>query len=457
MFQNTLQTIFKSLSIRIANFLRKYVITINMNTEEIKKIVTDQQEEINEIFKKEKIIDRDLPKEKLTNFLKHPNILTITGARRSGKSILSTQLLKEKKHGYINFDDERLINIETKDLNNILQAFYELHGSDVEYLILDEIQNINDWELFANRLRRTKKIVLTGSNSKLLSGELATHLTGRHIDFTLYPFSFKEYLTFNNIKLTRENFYSTKKIAEIKKHLKNYIQLGGYPEVYKFGKTMLIRTYEDIIQKDILLRYNIKNKKTFRELAKYLISNFSSEITYRKLRDIVSIKNEHTIKNYVDYLSTSYLIFIIERFSFKLKNQIIAPKKIYCTDTGMINSIAFRFSENTGKMLENLVAIELLRRKSYWQTDSEVYYWKDHQQREVDFVIKTGPKIKELIQVNHVSGKEEINKRETDSLTIASKELKCKNLLLITWDYDDEIVVDNIKIRCTSIWKWLLE
>ncbi|MEA3458796.1 MAG: ATP-binding protein, partial [Candidatus Thermoplasmatota archaeon] len=399
----------------------------------------------------------NLPKEQLTNFLKHPNILTITGVRRSGKSVLSVQLLKEKKHGYINFDDERLINIESKDLNNVLQAFYELYGPDVEYFVLDEIQNIKDWELFANRLRRTKKIVLTGSNSKLLSGELATHLTGRHIDFTLYPFSFKEYLTFNNIKPTKEDFYSTKKIVEIKKHLKNYIKLGGYPEVYKFGRSMLVRTYEDIIQKDILLRYNIKNKKTFRDLAKYLISNFSNEITYRKLKDVVSIKNDHTIKNYVDYLSTSYLTFILERFSFKLKKQIIAPKKIYCTDTGMINSIAFRFSENSGKMLENLVAIELLRRKSYWQTNLELYYWKDHQQREVDFVLKNGPKIEKLIQVNYASGKDEIDKRETESLVRASKALKCKNLFLITFDYDDEITIDDIEIKCMPIWKWLLE
>ena len=188
-----------------------------------------------------------------------------------------------------------------------------------------------------------------------------------------------------------------------------------------------------------------------------MISNFSNEITYRKLKDVVSIKNDHTIKKYVDYLSTSYLTFILERFSFKLKNQTIAPKKIYCTDTGMINSIAFRFSENSGKMLENLVAIELLRRKSYWQTDLESYYWKDHQQREVDFVLKNGPKIEKLIQVNYTSGKDEIDKRETESLVRASKALKCKNLLLITFDYDDEITIDNIEIKCMPIWKWLLE
>jgi hypothetical protein len=427
-----------------------------MNIEEIKKIIADQKEEISEIFEKEKIIDRHVPNEKLADFLKHPNILTILGVRRSGKSIFSILLLKEKKYGYFNFDDERIAGIEAKELNLVLQAFYEMYGSDLEYFILDEIQNVAKWELFANRLRRTKKVVLTGSNSKLLSGELATYLTGRHIDFTLYPFSFSEYLEFNNVKTTKEDFYSTKKISEIKKKLRDYILLGGYPEVYKFGKSMLVKTYEDIIQKDILLRYKIKNKKTNRELTKYLISNFSNEITFNKLKDIISIKNVHTIRNYVDYLSTAYLTIILERFSFKLKNQTIAPKKIYCTDTGIINSVAFSFSENLGKIIENLVAIELLRRKSYWNTDLEVYYWKDHQQREVDFVLKIGSKIDELIQATYVSGKDEIDKREIGSLVKASGELKCNNLLLITWDYEDEIYVNNAKIRCLPLWKWLL-
>ncbi len=427
-----------------------------MNVEEIKKIIIDQKEELTYIYKNEKIIDRQIPHEKLTTYLKHPNILTILGPRRCGKSIFSTMMYKDKKYGYINFDDERIANISTTDLNLVLQGFYELYGQDIEYIILDEIQNVNSWEFFANRLRRTKKIIITGSNSQLLSGELSTHLTGRHIDFTLYPFSFNEYLTFHDKKYSSKDLYSTKKTADIMNNLNEYIKIGGYPEVYKFGKTMLVRTYEDIIHKDILLRYNIKNTKTFSEIAKYLVTNFSKEITYRKLKDISLIKNVHTIKNYVDYLSNAYLIIILERFSFKLKKQTIAPKKVYCIDTGIINSVAFRLSENTGRLMENLVCIELLRKKSYYRPELEIYYWKDHQQREVDFVLKTGSKVDELIQVTNVSSREEIEKREITSLIRAGEELNCKNLVLITWDLDDEIVTDNIKIRCIPLWKWLI-
>lgn len=389
-----------------------------------------------------------MPEEALLKALKYPNILALLGVRRSGKSILSLMLMKGKKYGYINFDDERLFGIEAKDLNKVMQAFYELHGTDLEYLIIDEIQNITKWELFANRLRRTKKVILTGSNAKLLSGELATHLTGRYIDFTLYPFSFKEFL---KLKGEQIDFYSTKSIAEIKKMLEEYIKIGGFPEAQKFGLKMISRIYGDIIRKDIILRYGIRNKKTFSEIAKYLTSNFSNEITFRKLKDISSIKSVHTIKNYVDYLHSSYLLFLLKRFSFKLKEQMIAPKKVYCVDTGIINSIAFKFSEDKRRFMENLVAIELFRRKSYFDKE-EVYYWKDYQQREVDFVIKEGEKIKGLIQVSYASGKDEIEKREIKGLIKTSEEMSCKNLKIITWDYEGEIG----EIKCMPIWKWLV-
>ena len=427
-----------------------------MNVEEIKKIVADQKEELSYIYKNEKIIEREVSVKNLTKYLKHPNILAILGPRRCGKSIFSTMLYKNKEYGYINFDDERIANITTKELNLVLQAFYELYGQNIEYIILDEIQNINGWEKFVNRLRRTKKVIITGSNSRLLSGELSTHLTGRHIDFTLYPFSFNEYLTFHNKKYTNKDLYSTKKTAEIKNNLEKYMKNGGYPEVYKFGRTMLARTYEDIIHKDILLRYNIKNKKTFSEIAKFLVSNFSKETTYKKIKDVSQIKNVHTIKNYVDYLTNAYLIIILERFSFKLKNQSIAPKKTYCIDSGIINSVAFRFSDNKGRLMENIVCIELLRRKSYNDSESEIYYWKDHQQREVDFVIKNGQSVEGLIQVTNVSSREEIENREITSLIKSSKDLKCKNLLLITWGLEDEIKENNMKIRCIPLWKWLI-
>ncbi|MEM4257692.1 MAG: ATP-binding protein, partial [Candidatus Thermoplasmatota archaeon] len=240
-----------------------------MNVEELKRIIITQKEEIDETFTREKIIDRMTPTDHLLQLLSHPNILAILGARRAGKSIFSTLLLKGKKYGYLNFDDERLVDFKPEKLDLVLQGFYELYGSDIDYVILDEIQNVESWELFANRLRRTKKVILTGSNSKLLSGELATHLTGRYSDFTLYPFSFQEFLALKGKTPPREALYSTKKISELKNLVRDYISLGGFPEVHKFGKSILLKTYEDIIQRDILLRYRIKNKTTFKELSKY--------------------------------------------------------------------------------------------------------------------------------------------------------------------------------------------
>src|SRR3989344_797207 len=270
----------------------------------LKRIIEEQRKELEKKFNEENIIERENTNEE-KKFLKYPNILAILGVRRSGKSIFSLIISKQLKNfAYINFDDERLLNVKTEDLNKILQAFYELQDN-VDLIILDEIQNINGWELFVNRLRRTKKIIVTGSNSNLLSGELATHLTGRYIDIKLFPFSFKEILSFKpNINLTED-------IAKLKKELKKYIEGSGFPEFLKFGSAIVIRIYEDIINKDCLRRHKVEKEKTFRELSNYLISNFSSEFTYSKLSKIFNIKDVHTVKNYVNYLKEAFLIIVL--------------------------------------------------------------------------------------------------------------------------------------------------
>ncbi len=370
------------------------------------------------------------------------------GIRRCGKSIFSYLLAKNSKTGYINFDDERLIELKNEDFDKILTSFYELYG-DLDYIILDEIQNVKNWELFANRLRRTKKVILTGSNSKLLAGELSTHLTGRYIDMELYPFSFKEFLRKKEFKETKT--YTSKEKAEILNYLKEYLQIGGFPESYKFGKAIISRIYEDIITKDILLRYKISKIEELKKLSNYLITNSSQESTYSKLSKLLNVKHVNTISKWISYLENSFLFFRIERFDFKLKQQYIAPKKIYCIDTGIINSIGFQFSENIGRLIENKVAIELQRRKE--KPQSKVYYWKDHQQNEVDFVIKNEKTVKELIQVTYSSDKENIKKREIQALLKASKELNCKKLTIITWDYENE---EN-GIRYIPLWRWLLQ
>jgi len=419
---------------------------------DFKSIIKEQREELENIEKEEKIIERTgLNKSKES--LKYPNILAILGIRRCGKSIFSYLLAKPHKFAYINFDDERLAGLKSEDLNKILESFYELY-ENIDYIILDEIQNVDNWELFVNRLRRTKKIILTGSNSKLLFGELSAHLTGRYLDIILFPFSFKEFLKLKEVK--ENKVYTTQEKAEIMKTLQEYLEIGGFPEAYKFGKGMISKIYEDILTKDILLRYNISKKEEIKKLAKYLITNSSGEVTYSKLARIFNIKHVSTISNWISYLENAFLIFRLERFDFKLKQQFIAPKKVYCIDSGLMNSIGFKFSENKGKVIENEVALELQRRKAK-ENSFEVYYWKDYQQNEVDFVIKKDRKVEQLIQVSYINSKEEIREREINALLKASKELRCKNLIVITWDYETEEKFDGENIKFVPLWKWLLE
>lgn len=418
---------------------------------DLKVIIKEQRQEIEKIEKKEKIIEREMLKEAKT-FLSHPNIVVVTGIRRCGKSIFSYLLEKNNKFTYINFDDERLSEVTGKELNKILEAFYELYG-DVEYIILDEIQNVSGWELFVSRLRRTKKVILTGSNSNLFSGELATHLTGRYVDIKLFPFSFHEFLTLKGFQFSKA--YTTEERARIFSYLNDYLVLGGLPEVYKFGKAIAVKIYEDILTKDIVLRYKINKVGEFKNLAKYLISNSSEEVSFTKLSNILGVKHVSTISKWVSYIENAFLIFRLERFDFKLKQQFIAPKKIYCLDTGVVDSIGFKFSENKGKILENSVAVELQRRKE--KNNLEIYYWKDARQNEVDFVIKQRTKVIQLIQATYISSKLEIKEKRIKSLLKASKELKCNNLLVITWDYEAEERIDSKKIKFVPLWKWLLE
>jgi len=222
----------------------------------------------------------------------------------------------------------------------------------------------------------------------------------------------------------------------------------------------LVRIYSDIIEKDILKRYKIKNKRTFKEMVRYMISNYGCEISFNKLKNVLGIKDIHTIKNWFSFLESAYLIFILERFSFKLKNQMIAPKKVYCIDMGLANTVSFKTQENRGKVIENLVAIELFRRKSYINKDLEIYYWKDYMQNEIDFVIKEKENVVQLIQVCYDVSDYRTKEREVKGLLKGSRELRCDDLLIITWDYDGEEIFDfdNLKrkIKFVSLWRWLL-
>lgn len=427
-----------------------------MNVEELKAIISSQRSELEDLFQKEQIIDRDIDTTKIKTYLAKPNVLAILGIRRCGKSVFSWLLLKGEKFGYINFFDERLVGLKAEELNKVLQAVYELYGSDVEYFVFDEIQKVPGWERFVSRLRTSNKIIITGSNSDLLRGDLATFLTGRHVDVELLPFSFKENIRAQGIALEANWEYSTTSIATVKRALSEYLEKGSFPEVSKFGSAILSGIYRDIIENDIISHHKIRNIQCLRELAKFLISNAGKEVTFNKLKSL-GIKDTHTVSKYVSYISDSYLIFLLERFSFKLKEQFKAPKKVYCIDSGLAGNIAFKLSKDQGKIMENVVFIELLRRKLYQHPNWELYYWKDHRGREIDFVVKAFESVKQLVQVTYVATKDEIEPRELEAFEIASAELKCENLLIITWDYEGTTTIGNKTVKLVPLWKWLLK
>jgi len=422
-----------------------------MENQTIKQIVLDQKEEVKEIFKT-KIIEREI-EEKVRDSLKDNLIKVIIGIRRCGKSVLSHQILKEKNYGYINFDDERLIGAKAEDLNDFLEVLKEINP-DFNYLLLDEIQNVEGWELFVNRLKRMgHNLIITGSNSKLLSKELSTYLTGRHFAVELYPFSFEEFLKYKNFKYSKNDLYATKNRAHIKSLFGEYLKFGGFPELSKieFKEQYLRDLYDKIITRDIVLRHKIKYFKVIKEISLYLISHFGSRITYNKLKNIFEINSVHTIKNYISYLEEAYLIFQLFPFSFKLKNQLKGARKVYAIDSGLINSVSFQFSSNLGRVMENVVFLQL-KRKGY-----EIYFYHEPAGCEVDFIIREGLKIKELIQVCYNLDDLETREREIKSLIKAGRQLNCSNLTVITYDTEKTEEIRQRQINFIPLWKWLLQ
>lgn len=427
-----------------------------MNIETLKEIIVDQEREINEIIKKPNIIKREVT-ESYLKFIKKDVITVITGVRRCGKSVLCHQLLSNKKYGYINFDDERLKGLKANDLNNVLKAFYELYG-DVSVILLDEVQNVKGWELFANRLNRMGiEVIITGSNSVLLSSEMATHLTGRHIPLILFPFSFREFLKYERIKMSGNDFYDSKKTSLIKRKLEEYIQIGGFPQVAQnkeISKEYLSSLYDSILLKDIVLRHKVKFSNQLRDISNYILSNPGEIVSYRRLTNLFEI-DIRTVKQYVSYLEEAYLVWMLNKFSHKPQEIIRSRKKAYPIDVGLANSISVISRENKGKKMECVVALEILRRGN--RKNRKIFYWQDQQGNEIDFVVKKGNEIEELIQVCYDIEKEHTKNRELYALLKGSKELKCSNLSVITWDFESKEEIKGKKITFIPLWKWLLK
>ena len=411
----------------------------------IKDILILQKRELEKSLK-EKYIEREIKHVNLSSNI----IKVIIGPRRAGKSFFALHFLNKKGNfGYVNFDDERLI--ETENYDEIVVAMNSVYGN-LKFILLDEIQNLLNWELFVNRLQRQGyNLILTGSNSKLLSKELATHLTGRYTLIHIFPFSFRECLNLENEELTT---------SEVKERLNNYLLYGGYPEPLIKNldyKDYLSNLFNSIVYKDIVKRYKIRYPQVIENLAFYLLSNIANEYSYNSLRKILKLNSTHTIGKYLSYLEEAFVFFSLNRFSYKIKGQLSSNKKIYCIDNGFIYAKAFRASPDFGRLYENIVANELKRKEIGGKI--KFYYWKNIQQEEVDFVVKEGLKVKQLIQVCFDAEELETKNREVRALLKASKELKCKNLLVITGDYEKEEKFEwfdiKAKIKFIPLWKWL--
>lgn len=386
-----------------------------------------------------------------------PLAQVVIGVRRSGKSTLCHKVLLEHgiDYGYANFDDDRFARLQTEDLNTLLSCIYQVYGTDIQYIFLDEIQNVDGWHLFVNRLLRSNlHVVVTGSNAKLLSGELATHLTGRYNEIHLFPFSFREYCSFRRID-TRG--ITTKAEAEKKTAFIDYINDGGFPEMQNLrNKRGYVQSLmEAIITKDIQQRFKIRNTDALRKIANHLINNVCQEVNYDSISQVLKITDQ-TAKKYVGYLRQAFLIQLLSKHSFKSKERI-RNAKAYIVDCGLQNNRENSFApENIGWRLENVVYIELLRRCSNDFLD--IYYYKESpRSKEVDFVVCNQDKAVELIQVAYDIDSTKTFNRETSSLVKASTALRCDKLTLIAMTPTRDMVVEGKSIHVCSAIDWLLK
>lgn len=380
-----------------------------------------------------------------------PEVLVITGVRRCGKSILMHQIreTQKEKDYYLNFDDERLISFKVEDFQMLNEVFMEDFGIQKHYY-LDEVQNVEGWERFVSRLYgQGCKVFVTGSNANLLSRELGTFLTGRHVTMELYPFSFHEFLSLEKIVLKRDMFYTTEGKALLLGKIQRYLRTGGFPQyVQSDSDNYLFSLYNDIIYKDVVVRNKINNERQLKEMMYYLASNATHRFTYNSVAKAVEIRNPDTIKSYIGFMEDAYLVRQLIKFDYSAGVQMRSPKKIYFIDNALIHKIGFNATDNLGSSLENVVCIELMRQ------GNEIYYYSDTQ--ECDFIIRKGGTVTEAIQVT-VSIKEAATReREIKGLLAAMNCYKLSEGTIVTLEEEEEIINADKRIHIYPVWKWLL-
>ena len=403
---------------------------------------------------------------KLRQFIRTNQVVTVTGPRRAGKSFIMRQTAQSLiKDGIspadvlmVNFEDPRLVDLDVKLLGRIFETYREfLTPKGMPFIFLDEVHEVKSWEKWVRTMHELgkAKIVVSGSNARLLSRELGTLLTGRHLDLAVSTLSFREYLAFNKVVLgTPLDLLG--RAVEIKGFLRKYIESGAFPEVVlsEPKKEILLNYFEDIIQRDLLRRFRIRKPEGLKALVKFYLSNPAAHVTFASLAKSFGVSPD-SIERFSGHLEQVYVLSFLKRFSFKVREQEKNPRKVYAVDTGLCNAVGFRFSENFGRLAETLVFQELKRRQLS-NPAFEIFYWKDEKNREVDFVLKEALEVNGLAQVCWDAGDGLTREREIKSLLKAMADFKLKEALVITEEEEAEEKRANAVIRFVPLWKWLL-
>lgn len=391
---------------------------------------------------------------KLRELSKNKEITVLTGLRRAGKSVLLHKIKNKSRESdyYFNFEDERLAEFTVNHFQMLYEVFIELFGVQKTFYF-DEIQNVDGWEMFVRRLYNSgNKIYITGSNANLFSEELGTRLTGRYISIAIYPISFKEYLAYKDNTLLEAHLFSTSKIGQIKKIFSEYCIEGGIPDyIQNKNQDYLHSLFESILYRDIVVRYKLPNAVLIKKLIFYLASNCSKDMTYNALKNTFEAGSSTTISDYCHYLENSYLCFFISRYSDSVKLQIQSPKKVYFVDPAIAKILGFKISEDEGRILENIIFLELKRR------GLEIYYHREL--KECDFIVRHGYKTIQAIQVCKALGNDKTKQREMAGLMEALIRFSLKEGFIITEyeDYVETIEHENelYKIKVMPAWRWL--
>ena len=412
----------------------------------LKRIIFEQQEN------SKRLVRNAIPRHLEDEWLSTTEILIITGIRRCGKSVLLQQMRDkmDEKDFFFNFDDERLVNFKLEDFATLQECFFELFGEQHTYYF-DEIQNVAGWETFVRRLyNEGNKVVVTGSNARMLSRELGTHLTGRYISVEVYPFSFAEYLQLRQIEPSQKDFYLLSGRSMLLERFRDFLEKGGFPKYLQTESVRYLSSlYESIVFRDVMARNGLTNDKEIQELVFYLASNATKRVTYSSLGKTIGIRHPETIKNYLEYIQQTYIIFQLLKYAPSVKTQMLSPKKVYFIDNALVSRMGFNATDNVGVKLENVVFIEL-KRRGY-----SLFYHAD--KKECDFLVREGGRITQAYQVTVKMEDEKTRKREIEGLQEAMDAYQLSEGYIITMDEQEELVVDGKAIHVVPAWEWMLK